>query len=234
VSRGQATVVGVALLLGLAVVSMGVLTAAVGTVVEDHADRASERHVSTGLADALPADGVGTRRSRLELPAGSLRSVDRDLRVLRGGLVRERVRVGGLVYEAGDRRVAYVAGAVLTGGEGGERLRSPPSVTASAEEGVLVVGAPRLGTDRWAVGGERAVVLETNVSHDRRDLGRGRFTVAIESRSPTVLATWFRERGATVSRRDIDGDGIESVLAQFPGVRRGYLVVHGLALEVET
>jgi hypothetical protein len=35
-----------------------------------------------------------------------------------------------------------------------------------------------------------------------------------------------------VTRRDVDGDGVPSVVAQFPGDREGYLVVHDMHLEV--
>ena len=47
--RGQSNVVGVALLLGVAVVSMGALTAAVGVVVESSAGQADAERVATDL-----------------------------------------------------------------------------------------------------------------------------------------------------------------------------------------
>jgi hypothetical protein len=76
------------------------------------------------------------------------------------------------------------------------------------------------------------VTLETNVSHRRVDLGRGRFAVAVETATPEAFARHFREANATTTRQDFDGDGTPSVVARFPGRRQAYLVVHDLALEV--
>ena len=56
--------------------------------------------------------------------------------------------------------------------------------------------------------------------------------IAVETATPEPLERWFRDRNATVSRRDFDGDGTESVVGRFPGNRTGYLVVHDMHAEV--
>lgn len=236
--RGQANVVGVVLLVGATAVSLGALTAGVGVVVEEHAARADAVRVAADVDAALdPIEITGQHRGQVSFTDGSLRTVSRDLRVLNatGGRVLERIRVGGLVFESGNRRVVSVSGAILRGRGEGATLRTPPPVTASTRDGgVLVVGAARLGADRVSVSGNggTATILRTNVTHARTDLGRGRFAVALETATPGPLASWFADRGARIRIEDIDGDGVPSIVARFDGERRAYLVVHDLNLEV--
>ncbi|MFC7229710.1 type IV pilin [Salinirubellus salinus] len=250
--RAQANVVGVALLLGVAVVSLGTLTAAVGTVVEDHTARTDTARVATDLDAALgPVTTTGRNRGRVSFAEGTLRTVERDLRVLDGDGVVERVRVGALVYERpGGGRVAFLGGALVSGRGRTASLVTPLPMTASrgsaegdsedgddgdggGDAGVLVVGAARLGPTAASVSGGGTVTLRTDVRHHRTDLGTGAYRVAVETRTPVPLAESFRERGATVTTRDLDGDGLPSVVASFDGERRAYLVVHDLSLEVD-
>lgn len=236
--RAQSSVVGVALLVAVTVVSLGALTAGVGLVVEEHAARADTVRVAADLDAAVaPVETTGRHRERVAFAEGTLRTAERDLRVLDAtdGEVLERVRVDALVFEAGNRRVASVSGAVLRGRGETATLRTPPPVTASAGDGgVLIVGAARLGTVRMAISGNGAggTTLRTNVTHRRTDLGRGAFEVALETATPGPLASWFADRGARTRTEDTDGDGVPSVVARFDGERRGYLVVHDLNLEV--
>ncbi len=234
VARGQSHVVGVALMLGLTVAALGALTAGVGTVLESQAAAADASQVASDLDAALDERAHGYHSGRVRFSEGSLSTVDRTVRVFRNGSVVGEVGAGGLVFESDDRRAAYVAGAVVRGRGGGAWLTAAPSVTSSERNDVLVVGVPRLGADEVGVGGTggTAVTLETNVTHRRVDLGRGRFAVAVETATPDALARHFGEANATVSRRDFDGDGTPSVVARYPGRRQGYLVVHDLALEV--
>jgi len=97
-----------------------------------------------------------------------------------------------------------------------------------------VVGVPRLRSSGQGLSGTGGVTatLESDVSHERTDLGRGEFGVAVETAAPAALERHFREANATVTRRDFDGDGVPSVVARYPGSRRGYVVVHDLNLEV--
>lgn len=233
--RGQSSVVGVALLLGATVLALGVLTASVGTLVSGHAARADAERVAADMEDALrPVETTGYRTGEVRFAKGSLRTVERDLHVIKNGTHAETVPVGGLVYARGDRRVRSVAGAVVRGRDDNAWPVGGLPVVGSEETETLVVGAAALNASGQSVGGGRVrAELATNVSHDRTYLGRGTYEIAVETTVPTALATAFRERGATsVSRRDVDGDGLPSVVARFPGVRRGYLVVHDMRLEV--
>lgn len=235
--RGQSGVVGVALLLGMTVVSLGLLTAGIGTVVDDNAARADARRVAIGFESALrPVEVTGAYRGEIAFADGTLSTVERDLRVLQGNRVIERVSVGALVFESGTRRTTYLAGAIVRGKEEAAWLATPPPMTASrgtGAVGVLVVGAPTLG-GRVSVSGSGGVVvaLVTNVTHDRTDLGEGVFRVAIETTTPEAWERFFSDRGARITRQDFDGDGVPSVVAAFPGRRQAYLVRHDLQLEV--
>ena len=235
--RAATQVVGVAVLLGLTVVSLGALTAGIGAVVEENAASADAARVADGMSTALePVERTGHARAQLSFTGGRLRTVERDLRVLNGTRTVRRLDAGALVWTDDGARVEYVAGAVIRGTPDHADLHAPPPVTASrgaGSDGVLVVGAPRLGADAGrTVTAGTGVPLRTNVSHDRTALGTSRFRVAVETRTPGALAPYFREQGATVSRRDIDDDGVPSVVATYPGQRRAYLVVHDLNLSV--
>jgi hypothetical protein len=234
--RGAAQVVGVAILLGLTVISLGALAAGVGTVIEENAASADAGRVADGMAGALdPVERTGRSRETLAFTEGRLQTAHRDLRIINGTRTVRTLDVDALVWRSGDERVAFVAGAVVAGVPGRGDLHAPPPVTASrGDGGVLVVGAPRLGADGTTVSGVggTTIPLRTNVSHDRTDLGRSEFRVAVETRTPAALATYFREQGATVGQRDIDDDGVPSVVATYPGQRRAYLVVHDLNLSI--
>lgn len=221
-------------MLGLTVAALGALTAGVGTVLDSQAAAADANQVASDFDAALDETAHGYHSGRVRFSAGTLSTADRTVRVFRNGSAVDAVDADALVFESGDRRAAYVAGAVVRGRGGGAWLTEAPSVTSSARNDVVVVGVPRLGADGVGVGGTggTAVTLETNVTHRRADLGRGEFAVAVETATPDALARHFREANATVSRQDFDGDGTPSVVARYPGRRQGYLVVHELALEV--
>jgi len=234
-TRGQSNVIGVALLMGIAVIALAGLTAGIGTLVESNAATADATRVADGLGGALdPVETTGHSSDTVEFTAGSLRTVEREVRVLNTSGVIASVDVGGLVYEAGDRRVAYVNDAIVRQSGTNPWLHEPPTLTTSADSGVLIVSVARLNTSDVAVSGERgsATRLRTRVTHNRTALGDGTYRVAIETETPEPFARWFRKQNATVTRRDFDGDGIESVVGQFSGTRTGYLVVHDMHLEV--
>ncbi|MFC7131818.1 MULTISPECIES: DUF7289 family protein [Salinibaculum] len=235
-SRAQSHVVGVALMLGIAVVALGGLTAAVGSLVDAQTATADAARVADEMDSALrPVSVTGPHAGAVRFADGTLSTVDRDLRVLRNGTVVATHSVGGLVFDAGERRVAFLAGAIVRGSPGNAWLQTPPLVTGSERNAVIAVGVPHLGAGTVARSGHgpTTITLRTNVSHSRRDLGTGRYAVAVETVTPDPFARHFREANATVERRDIDGDDVRSVVATYPGVRRGYLAVHDLALEVD-
>jgi len=233
--RGQSSVVGVALLLGATVVALGVLTASVGTLVDGHAARADADRVAADLEDALrPVETTGHRTGEVRFTEGSLHTEARDLHVIKDGTLERTVPVGALVFERGDRRVRSVAGTVVRGRDDNAWTVDQPPIVGSEATEVLVVGAAKLNASDDGVGGRQvSAELATNVSHERIALGRGTYRVAIETTVPVAIERALKEQGATnVYRSDVDGDGLSSVVAEFPGVRRGYLVVHDMRLEV--
>jgi len=234
-TRAQSNVVGVALLLGIAVISMAALTAAVGGLVQHNAASADAARVATALDDALePVETTGQHSDTVRFTDGQLSTVEREIRVLNGSGVRATVEVGGLVFEAGDRRVAYVGDAIVRQSGESAWLHDGPPITAAPDGDVFVASVARLDTSGVGVGGngETSATIRTRVTHNRTALGDGTYGVAIETATPGPLERWFRERNATVSRRDFDDDGTPSVVGRFPGNRTGYLVVHDMHAEV--
>jgi hypothetical protein len=231
--RAQSHVVGVALLLGVSVLALAGLTAGLGAVVDGHASEADASRVATALDDALdPVETTGRQVGHVRFSDGRLRTVERDLRVLDDSGVVESVAVGGLVYESGTKRVAYVGDGILRGTRGEGWLVDAPPVVGSEGGDVLLVSAARLNASDTALAGGGRATLRTRVTHDRRRLGTGQYRVAIETETPGPLARQFRQRGASTTTRDLDGDGVPSVVARFGGTRTAYLVVHDMRLEV--
>lgn len=235
--RGQSNVVGVAVLLTMSIVALGTLTAGVGTVVQDTGATADATRVAADIDDALrPVEATGPRRGYVSFTDGTLEVTDRELRILDANGIVEIVSVDALEFRTADQRVVYLAGAVIRETGAGSELYAPPPITASSGSGgVLVVGAPTLNSTAGSVRskGGSSVVLATDVTHERTDLGDGTYRIAVETTTPGAWVRYFERQGATVTdRRDIDGDGTESVVARFPGERVGYLIVHDLRLEV--
>jgi hypothetical protein len=234
-NRGQSNVVGVALLLGVVVISMSVLIAGVGVLVEHQAASADATRVANEMDSALsPVETTGIHRERLSFSRGTLQTVGRQLRILDGSTVVRSVDVNALVFTAGNRRVAFVAGAIIRG-QGNAWLYTEPPITASLSDdsGVLIVGAPRIGSTGIVSGnGGVTTTLRTNVTHERERIGNGTYSVAIETATTGPFIRYFTEQGRTVGQRDIDGDGVESVVVTFEGKRVTYLVIHDLNMEV--
>jgi hypothetical protein len=231
--RAQSHVVGVALLLGVTVVAMAAVTAGVGSTVDSGVARADADRAADAFASLDAVSRTGPGSVRVEFADGSLSTVERDVRVLDGeGDVVRAVDANALVFAAGDRRVAYLAGAVVRGDAGNAWFVADPPV-AAGEESVLV-GAPTVGaSESVAVGGRGRVDLDVDVSHDRETLPAGAYRLAVETATPRPWRAYFEALGATVETRDLDGDGVDSVVAEFPGGRRLHLVVHALDLEVD-
>lgn len=234
-TRAQSHVVGVVLVLGISVLALGGLTVGIGDVIDAQTAHADATRIGDEMDAALQsAEVTGPHSGTLQFADGRLATVERDLRVLRNGSIVANRSVDALVFTSGDRRVVFLAGAIVRSSGGSHWLGTDPSITASERTDVLVVGAPVLGAGDVAVSGSggTTVTLRTNVTHDRRDLGQGEYAVAIETGTPGPFEQYFEEQNATTTRRDIDGDGTSSVVATYPGTRRGYLVTHTLALEV--
>ncbi len=233
--RGQSHVVGFVLILGFGVIALGTLTAGVGSVIDSQSSNADATRVADQLSDAVQVvDRTGVHAHRVTFAEGQLRTTERTLRVLEDGTVEHELEIDGLVFESGDRRVAGVGGAVIHGTGSSAWLEQEPPITSSESNEVLVIGAPVLGTGHTAIGGQGGVTarLQSNITHDRMELGRGNFSVAIETKMPGPFERHFEAQNATTERRTFDGDEYESVVATFPEERSGYLVVHEVDMEV--
>nr|WP_284012357.1 hypothetical protein [Halobaculum sp. DT92] len=150
--RAQSHVVGVALLLGITAVSMAGLTATVGTVVESNTAGVDAGRVSADLDGALaPVEATGYHRGSVSYTDGRLHTVDRSVRLLDGDGVVRTVDAGGVVWERGDHRVAFVAGAVVRGPPGNAVFDADPSLAAGA--GTVVFGVARTGNASFAFAG---------------------------------------------------------------------------------
>lgn len=229
-TRGQANVVGVALLVGITVVSLGALTASVGIAIETNAAAADADRVATDLADVFdPATTGSSGRESVSFREGRLGPVDRELVVRADGEPVARVDADALVFENDETKVAFHAGAVVRGEGENAWFERPPLVTV--DEDVLVVGIARLGDDTGSIAGTGGVTarLETNASYDRERLKNATVSLEVETDAPAAWERYLRERGASVEREPGDPT---AVVATFDGPRVGYLVVYDLDLEV--
>ena len=233
--RGQSHVVGFALVLGIGIVALGTLTAGIGAVIDGQSSNADAMRVAEQMDDAMQVvERTGVYTHRITFAEGSLGTTERTLRVLEDGEVEHEIDVDALVFETGERRVTGVAGAVVHGTDSSAWLERTPPITSSEANEVLVVGAPVLGADHVTVSGHGGVTvtLQTNITHERESLGTGTYAVAIETKTPEPFERYFEEQNADVERVTFDGDEYESVVATYPGERTGYLVVHGVSMEV--
>lgn len=231
-SRAQSHVVGAALLLGLTVIALAGITAAVGGIVEDQTGRADAARVADDFDDALrPVETTGHRTGAVRFTAGQLGVRGRQLRVHNSTNVTAVVQTDALVFEGDGRRVASVAGGTVNGVPGNALLERDPPISVGPD--VVVVGAVMLNGS-GGVGGSGGVTapLHTNVSHKRVALGNETFTVSVETATPEPFERYGTDLGAETAVEDLDGDGVPSVRMTFPGDRQGYLVVHDMRLEV--
>lgn len=248
-NRAQSHVVGVALLLGITALALAGLTVTVGTAIDASAGSVATGQVADGFDDALrPLRVTGPHTGTVSITDGTIESEDRTLRLLNDSGVVTSVGVGALLYETDANRVTFLSGAIVRGKPGSAVVSHEPPITTSAQ--ALVVGAAAIGdSDSSAdislgVGGgtgplgveesNRAttLLLHTTVGHSRTTFSDGRWRLGIETETPEAWSSYFRERGATTTQRDFDGDGVPSVVASFPGSKRAILVVHALNLEV--
>ncbi|MEF8779973.1 MAG: hypothetical protein V5A46_04785 [Haloferacaceae archaeon] len=232
--RSQSEVIGVALLLGIAVVSLGVLTLTIGAALEENAAAADANAVATGLERGIaPVTTTGTREATISFSDGTLRTADRTVRVLEDGEPVSERDVGTLVYETDDHRVVSLCGAVVASRSGYARLRDGPPIAASP--GVLLVGIVDLRPGEpvsHGGTGTSVLTLRTTVSHERTDLGTGEYAVAIETATPDAWRRELERQGADASVESFSGDDERSVVARFEGERTGYVVVHDVDVEV--
>jgi hypothetical protein len=214
-------------------VSLGLLTTAIGVAVSDGVASADATRVADGLQEATDPVVAGPVRTRLSFTAGRLQVVPRTVRVLGTDGVVARYDASALVFRTDQRRVAAVAGSVVSDTGSSAVVEDPPHVTAGAT--TVVVGLPVLnvsGPDAVAGQASTSVVLRTNVTHRRLDRGPDAYRIAVETSTPGAWERSFQARGLETARTDFDGDGVRSVVGAFDGAKRLRLVVYDLRMEV--
>lgn len=227
--RAQSTVVGVAILLAITVTSMAVLTAGVGSVVDDAASTARADHVADRFVTLLPDSGAsGDRVGELRVGRGVVDTVDREIRLVRAGdIVFERA-VNALVYEHRGARVVAHAGAVITGTGEDARFRDLPdaALTEGGAGRTAYVALPVFSTgsgDGLGTGARFDLAVSTTTT--TLTLSGGSYRIAVETSSPTPWTRWFHKQRLETGRDDFDGDGIPSVVATIPDTRAVHVVV---------
>jgi len=233
--RAQSHVVGIVLLLGITTVALGGLSTVVGSIIDGQTATADERRVATALdSEFRPVEQTGPDRVDVRFSEGHLTTVERQLRILNGSVVRREIDIGGLVYTSGPNRVGFVGGAITRGKPGSAWLVRGPPVTVTRDNDTLLVGAVTLGERGVTVSGSGGITarLRTNVTHDRRALPRTDYRVAIETATPGPLVRHLRDRGLATTTADLDGDGVPSVVASVEGQQEVTLVRHRTNTEV--
>jgi hypothetical protein len=233
--RAQSHVVGIVLLLGITTIALGGLSTVVGGIIDGQTATADERRVASALdSEFRPVEETGPNRIDVRFSEGRLATVERQLRILNGSVVRREIDIGGLVYTSGSNRVGFVGDAITRGTPGNARLIRGPPVTVTRDNNTLLIGAVMLGERNLSVGGSGGVTarLGTNVTHNRTSLPRADYRVAIETETPDPLARHLRGRGLGTTTRDIDGDGVPSVVASVAGNQELQLVRHRTNTEV--
>ena len=236
-TRATSSVVGVALLLGVTVVSLGVLTAGIGVVVGDGASSVAADRAASDLRTALGAREPGVHETELRFADGRLRPLNRTVRVFDGDGEVANVTAGGLELTVGDRRIAFVDGGVAVGRMGDARLRGGPSVAVG--DGAVLLSVTRVNTSgvpTVTASGRATVHLQTEVTHARTDLDaiEGPYRFAVETATPGAWERAFADRAdvTVLDRRDDDGDGVPSVAFELPPGRALRLVTHEVRVEV--
>lgn len=224
--RGQSSIIGVAVLVAVTVLSVGALTVTAGTFVEDGVAAANTQRVADDLA-RISSDGDDL--TRIEFSRGTLSVEPRTVRLLRGEGSVVTVEVDALVYESRGRRVTYLNGALVDGRGNQSRMRGPTPVVVGSDR-VLVDLVALNASGPAGVGGTdaTAVTVRTRPTHEYRTLETGQYAVAVETETPGAWERTFADAGLTPSRRDFDGDGVPSVVGRVPDAAAVDLAVHDL------
>ncbi|MFC7204504.1 hypothetical protein ACFQJC_13335 [Haloferax namakaokahaiae] len=231
-TRAQSNVVGVALLLGIGVVAIGLLTASVGGLVDAQLGAADASATADGFASIRDSVLAGSNTTHaVRVTDGDVSRVDRTVRILPEDGANRTYSADGYVVERGSHSVRFVCGAVVRGSRNNSYLVTPTpiSLTDDAVFLTLPVVEPN-ATDGFALGSASGVRVETE--REVTDLPSDAYRVAIESERPSAWERTFEEQGFEVSRIDFDGDGVPSVVATLPADRTLTLARYDYALEV--
>lgn len=235
--RAQSAVVGVAVLLALTVVSVAVLTAGAGTVVDDAAAGADAARVADRLAERYrPARVVGTRTVDLTVTGGTLRTVPREVALRRGNDTVVAPRTAALRFDRDGATVRALGRAVVRGDrDGALAVREPEAVRRVVADGrtTLVVSLVALaGTVDRTLGESERLRLAVTASHVRARPPAGNYTLRVETATPGPWRRHLADRARSVRVVDRDGDGVPSVVAELGPADEVLVVVHRLEVTV--
>ncbi len=232
-SRGQSNVVGVALLLGIGVVAIGLLTASVGGLVDAQLSTADADAATNGFTSLR--DGVfdGTNESHpIHVTDGEFARVNRTVRLISEDGEPRTYDADGYVATFGGHRVAFVGGAVVRGTRANARLVTPVPLSFAGDAAFLplptLTGA---SADGGGLGG--GAELRATATRNVTTLPTDSYTVAVETATPDAWERSFERQGFGTTRTDFDDDGIPSVVATVPDERTFAVARYNLTVVVD-
>lgn len=233
VSRAQSNVVGVALLLGVGVVAIGLLTASVGGLVDAQLSTADADAATNGLTSLRDGVFEGSNESHpIRVTDGDLSRVNRTVRVESEGGVSRTYDADGYVATFGGHRVAFVGGAVVRGTRANARLVTPVPLSFAGDAAFLPLPAlTAASTDGGGLGG--GAELRATATRTVTTLPTDSYTVAVETTTPDAWERSFERQGFATTRTDFDGDGVPSVAATVPDERTFALARYNLTVVVD-
>lgn len=234
-TRGQSAIIGVALLLALTIVSVGVLTAGTGILVDEAAQGADAQRLADRLITAYnPTTLEGTTTLSLSLTGGQIKTAPRRITIRRFGDIVATFETQSLRFQRGDHYVSVLGQAVVRGQAGRARFVRDPgmvSVFGTGEDRTLSLSIVTLAgpLDQTVMEGE-SLQLAFQASHERRDPGAGRYTISIETATPDPWVEYFEDSAVSVRVIGEPESQTQVVIAELGRVSRARLIVHHVEL----
>lgn len=237
-TRGQSAIIGVALLLGLTIVSVGVLTAGTGILVDEAAQGADAQRVADRLATAYnPSTLEGATTLSLALTGGQLTTEERRITLRRSGDVVATVDTRALRFARGDHHVSVLGQAIIRGQADRARfVRDPGLVTVfgAEDDRTLSVSITSLsGQVDESMSQQTSLRLRLHGSHERRDPGAGRYSISIETATPELWEAYLADIAVSVRIEGADTSQTKVVVAELGRVSRARLIIHQVEIRTD-
>jgi flagellin-like protein len=236
--RAQSAVIGVALLMVITVVSIGVLTAGTGLLVDEAGRNADAQRVADRLlAGYEPRTLLGATTISLPVTGGHLYTVPRTIEVHRFGDPVATFETAAIRYQRAGHRVSASGQALVQGrGPDARFLRRPALVTVLEAEGqrVLSISVVRIESDiDHGVDRPGSLALSLVATHERRELDPGRYTLSLETDEPVL---WERALGQVAKWtrvQETDTPGQYRIVAEIGRVDQVRLLVTHLEVRID-